>query len=181
MKTRTLFLVLVFFTTTAFSQKMTDYSFGKPFTISYPTDYAKVYDLNEVASAQLSSETQGKYSIIIQTEKENLKFAKISYANIIEAGNSFANNLKAGLLDDANLLLSDTKEITINNYKASESTVQGTFSNSEIGSSADLFYYLAVVETQNYFYQLVFWCSEKDKTKNLEEFKKIAKTFKESK
>ena len=160
---------------------MTDYNFGKPFSISYPTDYSKVYDLNEVASAQFSNEQLGKYSIVIQTEKENLKFANVTYTNIVNAGQSFANNLKAGLVDDAYLKLSDTKEITINNYKASESTVQGTYAGGEIGASAELFYYLAVVETQNHYYQILLWCNKSDKDKYVQEFKNIAKTFKESK
>lgn len=181
MKIQTILLLLVFFTTTAFAQKMTDYNFGKPFSISYPPDYSKVYDLNEVAAAQFSNEKLGKYSIVIQTEKENLKFANVTYTSIINAGQSFANNLKTGLVDDANLKLSDTKEITINNYKASESTVQGTYSSGEMGTSADLFYYLVVVETQNYYYQILLWCNKADKDKYLEEFRKIAKTFKESK
>lgn len=178
---RSLLFTLLLFAVFASAQKMKEYTFGQPFVISYPEEYWKVYDLNEVASAQFSDEAHGKYSVIIQTEKENLSFEKVAYTDILDASTAYSQNLVAGLKQDAALQQTAPKKITIGNYKAAESTVQGNFTVEEGGEVAKLFYYLTVVETPGHYYQLVFWCNLADKAKNEEEFRKIAKSFKEGK
>lgn len=176
------FLFLILFFADPFSaQKMTEYKFGTPFTMSYPVGYLKVYNLNDVAAAQFTNAVDGKYAIVVQTEKDNLTFVQVAFANISEAGNFYFKNIKDGLEDDSHKKQSVAKEITINGYKAVESTIEGSIMDDETQTSTQLFYYFAVVETSKNYYQILLWSELKDKDKNLEEFRKIANTFKESK
>lgn len=181
MKKFTFLFLILFFAVSFSAQKMTEYTFGTPFTMSFPVDYVKVYDLNNVAAAQFTNSVDGKYGIVVQTEKDNLTFVQVAFSKISEAGNFYFKNIKDGLEDDAYKKQSTPKEITINGYKAVESIIEGTIMYGETQASTQLMYYFAVVETPKNYYQILLWSDLKDKSKNLEEFKKIANTFKESK
>lgn len=181
MKKFAIFLLLVFFAIPFSAQKMTEYQFGTPFTMSFPVGYVKVYDLNDVAAAQFTNAVENKYAIVVQTEKDNLNFVQIAFANITDAGNFYFKNIKDGLEDDSFKKQSTPKEISINGYKAVESTIEGTLIDDESETSTQLFYYFAVVETTNNYYQILLWSDLKNKNKNVEEFRKIANTFKEVK
>ena len=180
MKTSTLLFLAVFFSSIFSAQQMKEYKFGTPITMSYPVGYVKVYDLNDVAVAQFTNAVDSKYAIVLQTEKDNLTFVQVEFANIKEAGNYYFTNIITGLKDDLSKKQSETKEISINGYKAAESIIEGTLIDDESDNSAQLFYYYVVVETPKNYYQILMWSDLKDKNKNLEEFKKIAKTFKEN-
>ena len=160
---------------------MKEYNFGKPFQISYPAGYVKSYDLNDVAAAQFSSPINEKYSVVIQTEKDNLMFYQVDFSSLKEAGDYYSTSIKNGLIDDASLKYISPKELVINNHKAVEMMVEGKMADGEANLSVELFYHITVVETANYYYQIISWCTAKDKDKNLEEFRKIAKSFKEGK
>ena len=176
------FLFLLFLVSISVSaQKMEEYKFGTPFTMSFPIGYMKVYDLNDVAIAQFTNTIANKYAIVVQTEKDNLTFVQIAFPTIEDAGNYYFKNILDGLEDDSIKKLSAQKIITINGYKAIESVIEGTMIDAETETSTALFYYFAVVETPKNYYQILLWSDLKDKSKNLEEFKKIANTFKESK
>lgn len=181
MKKITLLFLLIFLSISFSAQKMTEYTFGTPFTMSFPVGYVKVYDLNDVAAAQFTNAVDDKYAIVVQTEKDNLTFVQVKFANISEAGNFYFKNIKDGLEDDSYKKQSAPKEITINGYKAVESTIEGSIMDDETQTSTQLFYYFAVVETPKNYYQILLWSDLKDKNKNLEEFRKIANTFKEFK
>ena len=87
MKTSTLLFLAVFFSSIFSAQQMKEYKFGTPITMSYPVGYVKVYDLNDVAVAQFTNAVDSKYAIVLQTEKDNLTFVQVEFANIKEAGN----------------------------------------------------------------------------------------------
>lgn len=181
MKKFTFLFFLVFLSMSFSAQKMTEYKFGTPFNISFPVGYVKVYDLNLVAAAQFTNAVADKYAIVVQTEKDNLTFVQVEFANISEAGNFYFKNLKDGLEEDSFKIQSAPKEITINGYNAVESIIEGTLNDTESGTSTQLFYYFAIVETPKNYYQILMWSDVKNKNKYLEEFRKIANTFKELK
>ncbi|MCZ2082772.1 MULTISPECIES: hypothetical protein [unclassified Kaistella] len=163
------------------AQQMNDYQFGAPFTISYPIGYVKSYDLNDVASAQFSSPINEKYSIVIQTEKDNLTFFQIAFSNLVEAGEHYSKAITDGLQDDKSLKYTTPKALMINDQNAVETSIEGSFFEDESELSTQLFYHVTIVETAKHYYQIISWCALKDKNKNLEEFRKIAKSFKEIK
>lgn len=182
MKAKLKVLIALFIAGLFSAQQMNEYQFGMPFTMSYPIGYVKSYDLNDVAAAQFSSPVNEKYSIVIQTEKDNLTFFQLAFSNLVEAGDYYSKSIKDGLKDDQFLKYTNPKQLTINGESAVESTVEGTFSDDGSSSlSTQLYYHITIVETAKHYYQILSWCALKDKDKNVEEFRKIAKTFKENK
>lgn len=181
MKAKIVFFIALLFSGIFSAQQMNEYQFGAPFTISYPIGYVKSYDLNDVASAQFSSPINEKYSIVIQTEKDNLTFFQVAFSNLEEAGDYYSKTIRDGLKDDNSLKYIKPKELTINGQNAVESLVEGAFSDDESDLATKLFYHITIVETAKQYYQIISWCALKDKNKNLEEFRKIAKSFKEIK
>lgn len=181
MQSKTILFIAIFFSSIFSAQQMKEYSFGLPFKISYPTGYVKSYDLNDVAAAQFSSPINEKYSVVIQTEKDHLTFFQLAFADLVEAGDYYSKTIKEGLIDDASLKYGSPKEIMINGQNAVESTIEGSFTDGESGLTTKLFYNITIVETPNHYYQIISWCAAKDKNKNLEEFRKIASSFKEGK
>ena len=103
MKSKTLLFVAIFLSGIFSAQQMKEYSFGQPFTMSYPAGYVKTYDLNDVAAAQFSSPINEKYSVVIQTEKDNLMFYQVDFSSLKEAGDYYSTSIKNGLIDDASL------------------------------------------------------------------------------
>ena len=179
MNSKTLLFVALLFSGVFSAQQMKEYNFGKPFQISYPAGYVKSYDLNDVAAAQFSSPVNEKYSIIIQTEKDQLTFYQLEFSDLVEAGSYYSKTIKDGLNDDASLKYFTPKEIKINGHNAVESTIEGSFTDEESGLTTKLFYNVTIVETNNHYYQIISWCAAKDKKKYEEEFRKIASSFKE--
>ena len=181
MKAKTILLVALLLSGLYSSQQMNDYQFGAPFAISYPIGYVKSYDLNDVAAAQFSNPVNEKYSVVIQTEKDNLTFFQLAFSNLVEAGDYYSKAIKEGLVADNSLKYNSPKEISINGLKAVESTVEGSFIDGESGLSMQLFYHITIIEAAKHYYQIISWSTSKDKSKNLEEFRKIANSFKEIK
>lgn len=181
MKTKLLFLTALFLSLTFSAQQMKEYKFGEPFNISLPANYLKSYDLNDVAVAQFTNAASAKYFVIIMTEKEHLSSVKVAFSDMMEAGEYFGKNILDGLGDDEFAKISTLKTLTINNNPAVEFVVEGTIGDEQTKESTQLFYNATVVETPNAYYQLLSWSSLKDKEKNIEEFRKIAKTFKVAK
>lgn len=179
MNSRTLLFLAIFLGGMLSAQPLKEYRFGVPFNISYPTNYIKVYDLNDVAAAQFSNVVNDKYSVVIQAERENLTFYQVTFSDIKEAAEFYSKNITAGLVDDITLKKTLPKQMVINNNQASETTIEGKFLDEESKTSTMLFYHITIVETAGYYYQIISWCNLKDKDKNVEEFRKIAKSFKE--
>ena len=176
-----MFFIAMFFSGIFSAQQMKEFSFGQPFKISYPAGYVKSYDLNDVASAQFSSPINEKYSIVIQTEKDNLTFFYFAFSNLVEAGEHYSKAITDGLQDDKSLKYTTPKALMINDQNAVETSIEGSFFEDESELSTQLFYHVTIVETAKHYYQIISWCALKDKNKNLEEFRKIAKSFKEIK
>lgn len=181
MKIKFLLLTVILVSALFPAQEIKEYRFGEPFIISLPKNYVKSYDLNDVAVAQFTNAFQEKYFVIIATEREHFEAVKVSFSNIAEAGEYYLNSLKNGLLDDQTLKIIKVQNVKDHNYPAADLTVEGTLYDAETQLSVQLFYHLTVVETPTSYYQLLSWCNLKDKNKNIDEFRKIAKSFKLSK
>lgn len=174
------FLLIALFLSAFFSaQQIKDYNFGVPFTISYPAGYMKTYDLNDFAASQFTNAVHSKHSVIIDVEKDNLTFAKVNFVDLQEAGQYYTDMINGGLLEDRYFKNSKVKEFLINGLQAAEVLIDGTMKDEEETEiSVQLFYLLTVVESEDHYFQILSWCNLKDKNKNLEEFRKIAQTFK---
>lgn len=173
-----LFFTLAFIT--SFSQEYKQVKVGQSFNFSYPISYNKVFDLNDSASLQLSNIVQNKYCIIIQDEKEGLSQNKINFSGIEEAMNFYSKNLINSLIDNPNKKISDFKSVTVNGYNAGEILIEGDVYDEEIKKNLTLFYLYSVIETDKFYYQIFSWCLKDKKDTYLNEFRKMANSFKET-
>ena len=163
----------------SFAQNLKKYTIGKPIEISLPGNYVKSYDLNEVAIAQFKNPVKDKYVLVIQTEKDHLFSVQISFQNISEACEYYSKSVTNSLDKNEERKEGKISAKKINGFESAERTIEGVFIDEETGEKADLFYLLTVVETPDYYYQILSWSLSKDKKESLEEFQNIVSSFKE--
>ena len=161
------------------SQEWKEVTVGTPFKISYPTSYLKTYDLNSDASLQIMNAIKEKYTIIIQDDRESLKDLKLEFTDNEEALNYYAKSIAEGLADNKKKKISKIKNFKIGDYNASEMIIEGQTSDEETGELMSLFYFYTLIETPNNYYQVLSWSKLEDREKYEEEFRNIAKSFKE--
>lgn len=151
---------------------------GQTFTVDYPNSFVRTYDLNESASLQMINLALGKFSIIIQDEKASLDHFKIKFGNLEEALDFYIKNLVASM-EEGSTKKSGLKTLKINNYNTIEMELEGALKDEETSELSKIFYHFSIVETPNYYYQILSWSSQENKSKYIEEFRKIAGSFKE--
>lgn len=169
------FLILSCF---AFGQS-TEFKVGKVFKITYPDSYMKAYDLNNDAASQRSNGAQSKYSIVIQDEKASLDFFKVKFSTIDEALDFYTK----GLLEFAkeNSIKETTpKKFKINNQNAIQKEIEAIVFDEALSKDISIFYLFTVIETPEYYYQVLSWTPKENKVKFLEEFRNIATSLKEA-
>ena len=64
-------------------------------------------------------------------------------------------------------------------YNASEMAIEGQTSDDETGELMNIFYFYTVIKTPNNYYQILSWSKLEDRQKYEDEFRDIAKSFKE--
>ena len=173
------FLLLLFFVGLVMGQELKQVKVGQAFNISYPSSYSKTYDLNDSACLQLSNLVQEKYFFIIQEEKEILKFLHVEFTNINEALEFYAKGLISNLPDNKNKKVSKIKNFKINGYNAAEISIEGDFVDEETDKTYTLVYNYTLIESQNYYYQILAWSNINKRDAYGDEFKKMINSFKE--
>ncbi|GGP04738.1 hypothetical protein GCM10010992_18380 [Cloacibacterium rupense] len=162
-----------------FSQQIKEEIVGNPFKISYPSNYVKTYDLNDSASLQIMNGIQEKFTIIIQDNIEALDALKMNFASTEEAINFYAKELISGLEENNLKKISAPKNFLINGYNSTEITIEGQTTDGETKEKIEFFYLYTVIKTPYNYYQILSWSSLDNKKQFEEEFRNIAKSFKE--
>ncbi|WP_300673221.1 hypothetical protein [Soonwooa sp.] len=161
----------------AFGQS-TEIKVGKIFKITYPDSYMRAYDLNNDAASQRSNGAQGKYSIVIQDEKAPLEFFSVKFSTIEETLEFYTKGLLE-LTKENSVKETTPKKFKINNQNAIQKEIEAVIFDEATSKDIPIFYLFTVIETPEYYYQVLSWTPKENKAKFLEEFRNIATSFKE--
>lgn len=164
----------------SFGQEIKEVKVGKTFQFAYPTNYLRTYTLNTDASLQLSNAALEKYSIIIQDEKASLKSVNVLFSNLEEAIDFYTRTLISNLTDNTNKKTSKVTYRDINGYPSVEKIFEGDLIDEETKEIVKINYVFTLVETPDYYYQILSWSPIKLKEKLLPEFRAMANSFKEN-
>jgi len=163
-----------------FGQEMKEVKVGKTFQFSYPSNYLRTYTLNTDAALQLSNAGIEKYSIIIQEEKAALTSVNVLFSNLEEAITFYTRTLIKNLTDNSNKKISDITYRDINKNKSAELIFEGDLLDEETKENVRINYVFTLVETPEYYYQILSWSPIKLKDTLLPEFRAMANSFKEN-
>ena len=162
--------------TVAFGQSTTTLRAGRAVSVSFPSSYEKVFHLNLDAMLQMMNVENEKYTIIIQDEKEGFNYFGVKFENINEAIDFFTKNLIENLKD---VKKSEVKIRRIGNYNAAEIIIEATDVAEDTNEEIKLAYVYTLIESPDFYYQVMSWTLVENKDKYLEEFRNIANSFKE--
>lgn len=149
---------------------------GRQFGLNYPASYVKTFNLNEDALLQMSNVASEKYSLVIQDEKAGLEYFKLAFENVGEATTFFTKGIIENL---KNVKKSEVKMRKIGNYNAAELLIEATDLNEETNEELNLFYVFTLIESPEFYYQVMSWTLAENKSKFEQEFRTIANSFQE--
>ena len=164
-------LVLLFAGPLSYTQTpvFTEKKVGHVFSVSVPDYLQETSGLNDAASFQYQNEVKQAYTMVIDDAKSGLLSVGIAFTSPEDYYRSIESfYLAEG--DDITLPLQNT---TINGQKAVQISFVRHF------DQVDLSYLVTVVETPNYFYQIVSWTTVENGNTLMHDFKKIAQSLKE--
>lgn len=164
------FLMLAF---NAFSQqKVKEFQAGHIIKITVPEYMTKTIGLNDDACIQFQNLVKDVYTIVIEDNKEELTMAELSYADVKEFYEDFAEGF---LKDEKDRKMGKPKYSKIKdiNYVVSEASYFDTESNIPI------YYVIGVVETKTAYYKVLSWTTEDKKAQYKADFEKIIFTLKD--
>jgi hypothetical protein len=163
------FLIILIISLPCYSQSnFSEVKIGHVYYVSLPEYLTEATDLNKDASLQYQNTVKVAYVIVIEDPKKSLKEAGMVFQNPLEFYDYFAKNF---LKEDA--IVNKPKELKINGNKAVQVEVQ------QYVEETDIFYLITVIETKTYFYKMLAWTIPENKDKLIDDFKKIANSFKE--
>lgn len=143
------------------------------YTLTVPDYLHPCSGLHKKASLQLQNLDDDLYVIVIDEKKITLRDFDVNYSlktyfdNVIQQ--PFVKNIKYPVINKY------PKEIKIAGNKALMSTIKGLVNNRLV------FYKFAIIETPNYFYQIIIWTRDDKKEKLENEMQKIIESFREEK
>lgn len=176
---KTILSFALFAATTLSAQNLKEIVVGHPFKITYPSNYVKTYDLNDTASLQIMNAVQEKFTIIIQDDREALDALKVIFNNNEEALTYYSKEMIDGLDNNNSKKISPIKNYKINDNDLSEISIEGQMKDEESNEVINFFYLFTVIKTPTNYYQIVSWTRLENRNKYEEEFRNIAKSFKE--
>lgn len=166
-------LVLVLFTTTAFSQnKLNEYKVGHTFKISLPEYMSKTSGLNTSAAIQYKSSVKDVYGFAISDTKEDLLLSEMKFSSINEFYESF---IVTFLKDEEKRTVSASKSKKIGETNFIESDASYFDKEAKI----EIFYLVGIVETKTSFYKVISWSTLDNKDKFKADFQKILYSLKD--
>jgi len=140
---------------------------GHEFFINVPDYMNKTVSLNSSASVQFKNVIKDVAGFVIEDSKEDLKLAETNFSSINEYYDYF---IKDFLKDEEKRTIS-----TPNTFKKGQNNyleIDASFSDKD--SKIDIYYYVCVIETKNYYYKVLCWSSLENKDKFKKDFQKIA-------
>lgn len=146
--------------------KANEYKVGNVFYIDLPDYLQKTMGINDDASFQFKNVVKDIYGFVIEDDKENLELLDVKFNNVMEF---YEFSIKDLAIENMEPTLGTPVQKTVNNKKY----VLNDIVFSEKNSSTGIYYFAAVVETDNTYYQVRCFCDIKDKDKYKADFEKI--------
>jgi len=141
---------------------------GHVFYLDIPNSMVRTTSLNNSAIIQYMNEILGTYLIVIDENKEEIQLSGGKFNSPKEYFDFFLDGFKT----DETEVLSNTA-MNINNHNAYQSEI------SSMLDTIKIYYLITIIETDEYFYNIISWSLFDNKDKFKEEFIKIADSFKE--
>jgi len=140
---------------------------GHEFFISVPDYMTKTVGLNSAASVQFKNVIKDVAGFVIEDPNVDLKLAELNFASINEYYDYFVKDF-----------LKDEEKRTISNpnvfKKGQNNYLEIDASYFDKDSKVDIYYYVCLIETRDYYYKLLCWSSLENKDKFKSDFQKIA-------
>lgn len=141
---------------------------GHVFYLDIPEYFVRTTSLNNSAIVQYMNEMKGAYLIVIDDNKEEIN---LSGGNFVTPKDYFDFFLSGFKTDDTNIL--SAQSLKINGYDAYQSEITANIDILKI------YYLITIIESKDYFYNIICWSLFNDKDKFKNEYIKIANSFKE--
>ena len=155
------------------SNVYTDVLVNDQYLLTVPNSLRPCTDLHKRASLQLQNLSEDFYVVVIDEKKLALRDFNLDYnlKTYYDAliRQSFTQKMKYPVIDK------HPREIIIGGNKAILSSISGSVNNRAV------FYKLGIVETPDYFYQIIVWTRQDKKDKLGIDMQKIIESFKEEK
>lgn len=164
-------LILLFVTGLACAQTtvFTEKKVGHVFSISVPDYLQETRGLNDAASFQYQNELKQAYTMVIDDSKSGLLSVGITFSSPEE----YYRSIETFYLAEGDDVTQALQYIAVNGQKAVQISFVRHF------DQVDLAYLMTVIETPNYFYQIVSWTTVENGNSLMPDFKKIAQSLKE--
>lgn len=147
----------------------TEKKVGHVFSVSVPDYLQETRGLNDAASFQYQNEVKQAYTMVIDDAKSGLQSLGISFASPEE----YYHSIESFYLAEGDDVTQALQNMSVNGQKAVQISFVRHF------DQVDLAYLITIVETPNYFYQIVSWTSVENSNALMPDFKKIAQSLKE--
>ncbi len=148
---------------------------GNTIFLQLPNYLVKTNTLNDDAILQYLNSAKEAYVIVIDDSKKQLEELGSKYENVTD----FHENISKSLIESLKEPQESKKNtFTIGENKYSQSTLKGTFTNSD-QKEVGITYLLTYIETAENYYQILCWSTTALYPKLEADYLKITKTFRE--
>jgi len=141
---------------------------GNVFHVSIPNYMTKTYNLNDVASLQFLNSSKETYVIVIEDSKEELLNAGSPFGSPQDFYSHFEQSFT-----DKTTLIGPVNAMQINGNSAVQVEITKPFKEYNIS------YLVTVIESDTHFYKMLAWTIEDYRDRYLNDFKKIAGSFRD--
>lgn len=174
------FLALLFITLISVactdSNKSNLVSVENRYSISLPSFLTEVHNLNEDASLQYQHAWKEFYIIVIEDSKEEIDKVFEEYDMPPEYSNTlqgYTNLVLHNINQNSSISSVSVEDTTINQLPAK------LFTTTEKIDGIDVYYSVAVIKSDDYFYQIMTWTLSSKKYQYKDQMEDILRSFKE--
>ena len=141
---------------------------GNVYHVSIPGYMTKTFSLNDVASLQFLNSSKETYVIVIEDSKEELLVAGSPFRGPEEFYRHFEQSFT-----DQTCKIGPINAMKINGHSAVQVEITKPFNEYNVS------YLITVIESDTHFYKMLAWTIEDYKDRYLDDFKKIASSFRD--
>jgi hypothetical protein len=131
---------------------------GHVFSITVPDYLTRTIGINDAASVEFKNEVKEVYTFVIEDSKADLELVDMKFTDVKEFYENFIKDF-----------LADTKERTISAPKSFEKDgvkfvqFEATYYDKDV--KGKIYYNITIAETKGYFYKIMSYTTEANKTK----------------
>ncbi len=168
-----LWIILMLPATSIFGQSsISELKVGHVFYIDIPDYMSRTAGLNSAASVQFKSSVKDVYGFIIEDSKEDLTLTDMKFASINEFYDFFVKDF---LRDEDKRNISPVHTFR----KDDKNYLEMDASYYDKDAKSDIYYYVSIVETKDYYYKILCYSALENKEKFKPDFQKILLSLRE--